>query len=202
MMETKKIVLATHNQGKIREFQKAFAEIGWQAVPIADIAEVEDPEETGTTFEENALQKARCYAKAVDLPVLSDDSGIIACALGDRPGVYSARYGGDCCHSDEERTALLLKNMENKSDRRAMFVSCIACVFPNGEIITARGECYGVITHEPRGQGGFGYDPVFEFPETGKTMAELSHEEKNAVSHRGQALKNFEMKLREYYAHK
>ena len=100
MMETKKIVLATHNQGKIREFQKAFAEIGWQAVPIADIAEVEDPEETGTTFEENALQKARCYAKAVDLPVLSDDSGIIACALGDRPGVYSARYAGH--HGDDE----------------------------------------------------------------------------------------------------
>ena len=99
-METKKIVLATHNQGKIREFQKAFAEIGWQAVPIADIAEVEDPEETGTTFEENALQKARCYAKAVDLPVLSDDSGIIACALGDRPGVYSARYAGH--HGDDE----------------------------------------------------------------------------------------------------
>ena len=99
-METKKIVLATHNQGKIREFQKAFAEIGWQAVPIADIAEVADPEETGTTFEENALQKARCYAKAVDLPVLSDDSGIIACALGDRPGVYSARYAGH--HGDDE----------------------------------------------------------------------------------------------------
>ena len=86
-MMTKQIVLATHNKGKIREFQKAFEKIGWDAVPIADIAEVEDPEETGTTFEENALQKARYYAKAVNLPVLSDDSGIIACALGDKPGV-------------------------------------------------------------------------------------------------------------------
>jgi XTP/dITP diphosphohydrolase len=95
-----KIVLATHNQGKIREFKKAFAEIGWEAVPIADVADVPEPEETGHTFEENALIKAHYYAKTVNLPVLSDDSGIIADALGDRPGIYSARYAG--VHGDDE----------------------------------------------------------------------------------------------------
>ena len=196
MMETKKIVLATHNQGKIREFQKAFAEIGWQAVPIADIAEVEDPEETGTTFEENALQKARCYAKAVDLPVLSDDSGIIACALGDRPGVYSARYAGH--HGDDEaNNQKLIRDLApyTGDDRKGYYACVVALVWPDGRSLTGKGTCDGIIRDFYQGEGGFGYDPLFYLPEFGKTMAELSMEEKNRISHRGRALRDLLSKI-------
>ena len=196
MMETKKIVLATHNQGKIREFQKAFAEIGWQAVPIADIAEVEDPEETGTTFEENALQKARCYAKAVDLPVLSDDSGIIACALGDRPGVYSARYAGH--HGDDEaNNQKLIRDLApyTGDDRKGYYACVVALVWPDGRSLTGKGTCDGIIRDFYQGEGGFGYDPLFYLPEFGKTMAELSMEEKNQISHRGRALRDLLSKI-------
>lgn len=190
MMETKKIVLATHNQGKIREFQKAFAEIGWQAVPIADIAEVEDPEETGTTFEENALQKARCYAKAVDLPVLSDDSGIIACALGDRPGVYSARYAGR--HGDDEaNNQKLIADLAAfpPEQRTVHYICSLVLIWPDGRTVTAEGSCDGILRDFYAGQNGFGYDPLFYVPDKGKTMAELSMAEKNEISHRGKALK-------------
>lgn len=190
MMETKKIVLATHNQGKIREFQKAFAEIGWQAVPIADIAEVEDPEETGTTFEENALQKARCYAKAVDLPVLSDDSGIIACALGDRPGVYSARYAGH--HGDDEaNNQKLIADLAAfpPEQRTVHYICSLVLIWPDGRTVTAEGSCDGILRDFYAGQNGFGYDPLFYVPDKGKTMAELSMAEKNEISHRGKALK-------------
>ncbi|MDR1132149.1 MAG: non-canonical purine NTP pyrophosphatase, partial [Oscillospiraceae bacterium] len=114
------------------------------------------------------------------------------------PGVYSARYGGAACQSDAERTALLLRKLSGAKNRRASFVSCIACVFPNGDVLTAKGECAGELAYTPRGTGGFGYDPVFLFPETGKTMAELSPEEKNAVSHRGKALALFKVKLQAY----
>lgn len=190
MMETKKIVLATHNQGKIREFQKAFAEIGWQAVPIADIAEVEDPEETGTTFEENALQKARCYAKAVNLPVLSDDSGIIACALGDRPGVYSARYAGH--HGDDEaNNQKLIADLAAfpPEQRTVHYICSLVLIWPDGRTVTAEGSCDGILRDFYAGQNGFGYDPLFYVPDKGKTMAELSMAEKNEISHRGKALK-------------
>ena len=189
-METKKIVLATHNQGKIREFQKAFAEIGWQAVPIADIAEVEDPEETGTTFEENALQKARCYAKAVNLPVLSDDSGIIACALGDRPGVYSARYAGH--HGDDEaNNQKLIADLAAfpPEQRTVHYICSLVLIWPDGRTVTAEGSCDGILRDFYAGQNGFGYDPLFYVPDKGKTMAELSMAEKNEISHRGKALK-------------
>lgn len=197
-----RFILASNNKKKLLELGEILSNTGAKVISQSEAGLDLEVEETGTTFEDNALLKAEAACKALGEPAIADDSGLVVEALNGEPGVYSARYGGDSCTSDEERTSLLLSNMTDKNDRRAKFVSCIACVFPNGEIITARGECHGVITHEPRGEGGFGYDPVFEFPETGKTMAELSHEEKNAVSHRGQALKNFEMKLREYYAHK
>ena len=196
MMETKQIVLATHNQGKIREFQKAFKEIGWDAVPIADIAEVEDPEETGTTFEENALQKARYYAKAVNLPVLSDDSGIIACALGDKPGVYSARYAGH--HGDDEaNNQKLIRDLApyKGDDRKGYYACVVALVWPDGRSLTGKGTCDGIIRDFYQGEGGFGYDPLFYLPEFGKTMAELSMEEKNRISHRGRALRDLLSKL-------
>lgn len=197
-----KLVLASNNKKKLTELRDILSDAGVEVLSQSEAGLDLEVEETGTTFEENAFLKAEAACKSLGIPAIADDSGLVVEALGGEPGVYSARYGGDACKNDEERTALLLKNMEGKTDRRARFVSAIACVFPSGEVITARGECHGLITHAPRGEGGFGYDPVFEFPESGRTMAELSKDEKNAVSHRGTALKNFEMKLREHNAHK
>lgn len=193
-------ILASNNKGKLKEMKAILAALGEEVVSQSEGGLSIEAEETGSTFEENALIKAKAACEALSEPAIADDSGLAVEALGGAPGVYSARYGG--CTNDSERVNLLLKNMEGEKNRRAKFVSCIACCFPNGDVITARGECAGVITLDPRGEGGFGYDPVFEFPETGKTMAELSEEEKNAVSHRGKALKIFEMKLREYNADK
>lgn len=193
-----KVVLATRNQGKIREFQKRFSEIGWEVIPIADIADIPEPEETGTTFRENALQKARYYAEAVNLPVLSDDSGIIADVLGNEPGVYSARYAG--VHgNDEANNQKLVKVLRpyRGEARRGHYMCVIAVVWPNGREITAEGRCNGIIRDFYKGTGGFGYDPLFYLPEFGKTMAELSMEEKNKISHRGKAVDAMLKKLKE-----
>ena len=192
-----KIVLATHNKGKIREFTKCFAEIGWDAVPVADVADVAEPEETGATFEENALKKARYYAKATGLPVMSDDSGIIAEALGDKPGVHSARYAG--VHGDDEaNNRKLVEDLKPYSgeDRRGHYSCVVALVWPDGKEITAEGRCDGIIRDFYAGTGGFGYDPLFYLPELGKTMAEISMEEKNKISHRGKALRALMEKLK------
>ena len=193
-------ILASNNRGKLREMKAILAETGAEVVSQREAGADFEAEETGTTFEENALIKARAACAALGEPAIADDSGLCVDALGGAPGVYSARYGG--CKTDPERLALLLKNLGDEKNREAKFVSCIACVFPNGDVLTARGECPGTITTVPRGDGGFGYDPVFELPGTGKTMSELTEEEKNAVSHRGRALKQFQEKLREYDAHK
>lgn len=195
-------ILASNNKGKLKEMKSVLEALGNEVVSQSEAGLSLEAEETGKTFEENALIKARAACKALSEPAIADDSGLSVEALGGAPGVYSARYGGDACENDAERVKLLLKNLEGEKDRNAKFVSCIACVFPNGDSISARGECEGKITNEPRGDGGFGYDPVFELTGTEKTMAELSPEEKNAVSHRGRALKIFEMKLREYNADK
>lgn len=197
-----KFILASNNKNKLTELKTILSGLDAEAVSQTEAGLCFEAEETGSTFEENALIKARAACGALNEPAIADDSGLAVDALGGEPGVYSARYGGDTCRSDAERTALLLRNLQGEKDRRARFVSCIACVFPNGDIITARGDCEGRITIVPRGEGGFGYDPVFEPCEMDKTMAELSAEEKNAVSHRGAALRNFETKLRKYYADK
>ena len=193
-----KVVLATRNQGKIREFQKRFSEIGWEVIPIADIADIPEPEETGTTFRENALQKARYYAEAVNLPVLSDDSGIIADVLGNEPGVYSARYAG--VHGNDEannqKLVEVLRPYRGEA-RRGHSMCVIAVVWPDGREITAEGRCNGIIRDFYKGTGGFGYDPLFYLPEFGKTMAELSMEEKNKISHRGKAVDAMLKKLKE-----
>ena len=195
-------ILASNNKGKLKEIKEILSELNAEVVSQGEAGLVLEAEETGATFEENALIKARAACDALDEPAIADDSGLVVSALNGEPGVYSARYGGETCKNDLERTRLLLKNLGDAVNRKAMFVSCIACVFPSGDIITARGECEGTITAEARGEGGFGYDPVFEIPGLGKTMAELTAEEKNALSHRGRALKIFEMKLREYNADK
>ena len=155
-----------------------------------------EPEETGTTFEENARIKAVAVMQACGLPAAADDSGLVVEALGGAPGVYSARYGGELARTDAERSALLLKNMENMEQRGAKFVSVIAVAYPDGRILTARGECCGEIAREMRGSNGFGYDPLFLLPD-GRHMAELSSEEKNAISHRGRALRELQRQLTE-----
>lgn len=192
-----KLVLATHNQGKIRELKECLAEIGWEAIPVSDISDVPDPAETGKTFKENALQKAHYYMKTVQLPVLSDDSGIIADVLKDEPGIYSARYVG--VHGDDEaNNKKLVERLKfyQGDDRKGHYECVIAVVFPDGKEITTEGKCYGVIRDFEKGNGGFGYDPLFYLPEKGKTMAELSMEEKNEISHRGRALRAMVEELR------
>ena len=147
-----------------------------------------DPEENGTTFEENALIKARAACKASGLPALADDSGLEVDFLNGEPGIRSARY---CEGSDADRVVYLLKKMENipAENRGAQFVSAIACVYPDGTEFAVRGICRGVILTENRGEGGFGYDPVFFVPEEGETFASMPQERKNAISHRANSLK-------------
>lgn len=194
-------VLASNNKGKLKEMKAILSAEGAEVLSQSEAGLSLEAEETGTTFEENALIKARAASEALGEAAIADDSGLVVDALNGEPGVYSARYGGDACQSDEDRVQLLLKNMEGIKNRTARFVSSIACVFPNGDTVTARGECEGTIDFAPKGNGGFGYDPVFLLP-SGKTMAEISAEEKNQISHRAAALKSFEMKLRNYYADK
>ena len=192
-----KIVLATKNKGKIREFREALSRIGWEGVPVSEIADVPDPEETGNTFLENAMQKATAYATALGMPVLSDDSGIIADILGDEPGIYSARYAG--VHGDDEaNNQKLIERLRPYSgdDRRAHYVCAVAIVFPDGKSVTAEGTCEGILRDFYAGSGGFGYDPLFYLPQFGKTMAEISLEEKNKISHRGKALRKLIEKIK------
>ena len=191
-----KLVLASKNQKKLRELREILSAQGVEVVSEADVGVDVDVEETGTTFEENALLKARAVCEACGLPAVADDSGLCVDALGGAPGVYSARYGGPGL-DDVGRYQLLLENMRGMLDRRCKFVSAICCCFPDGEVITARGECPGTLAYAPKGEDGFGYDPIFFLPERKKTFAELTAEEKNAISHRGRALEEFRSKLEE-----
>ena len=191
-----KLVLASKNQKKLRELREILSAQGVEVVSEADVGVDVDVEETGTTFEENALLKARAVCEASGLPAVADDSGLCVDALGGAPGVYSARYGGPGL-DDVGRYQLLLENMRGMLDRRCKFVSAICCCFPDGEVITARGECPGTLAYAPKGEDGFGYDPIFFLLERKKTFAELTAEEKNAISHRGRALEEFRSKLEE-----
>ena len=189
-----KAVLASHNKKKMAEMRAILSELGVEILSQADVGVDIEPEETGTTFEENALIKAEAIMQATGLPAIADDSGLVVDALNGEPGVYSARYGGEGL-DDTGRWQLLLKNMEGKENRACRFVSVICCAFPDGSQLMTRGECHGVVAEGPRGEGGFGYDPVFWLPEKGKSMAELSPEEKNSISHRGNALRVFKEEL-------
>ena len=194
-----KVVLASQNKHKLEEISKITAKFDMELVLQSDLGVQIDVEETGTTFEENSLLKAKAVMEATGLPALADDSGIAVDALNGEPGVYSARYGGDESLDDWGRLLLLLKNTEPVPDgqRQAKFVSVITMVTPEGRVIQARGEIHGELTREARGENGFGYDPIFYYPPLGKTTAELSPEEKNQVSHRAKALKVFYEKLKE-----
>ena len=192
-----KLVLASKNQKKLVEMRDILSHMGVEVCLQSDVGVDVDVEETGTTFEENSLLKARAVMEASGLPAIADDSGLCVDALNGAPGVYSARYGEEGL-DDTGRYRLLLENMRGQTPRTAKFVSVITCCFPNGDVLTARGECPGTIAFAPMGEGGFGYDPVFFIPSLKKTFAQLSPEEKNAISHRGKALEAFQVKLEEY----
>lgn len=192
-----KFVLASQNKHKLTEMQSILSAHGVEVVLQSDMGLHVDVEETGETFAENAMLKAQAVMKASGLPAIADDSGVCVDALNGAPGVYSARYGG-LELDDAGRYRLLLSNMQGARTRAAHFTSAIACVFPNGDTLEAQGICPGTIAFAPQGDGGFGYDPVFFLPELRKTYAQLTPEEKAAVSHRGKALEIFDGKLREY----
>ena len=180
-------VIATNNAHKLREIRAILENDSRTFLSMEEAHIHTDPEETGATFEENALIKARAACAASGLPAMADDSGICVDALNGAPGIHSARY---CPGTDRERTEFLLKNMEAVPDgqRQGRFVSVIACVYPDGTEFTVRGECEGVILREIRGEGGFGYDPVFFSPGDGCTFAEMPQARKNEISHRARAL--------------
>ena len=186
-----KLVLASKNPHKLIEMQTILGRLGLEVVLESEVGVDVDVEETGATFEENALLKAKAVMEASRMAAIADDSGLVVDALNGAPGVFSARYGGK--NSDPERTAYLLENMKDipREQRTARFVSAIACVLPDGITVTAEGVCEGTILFETRGDNGFGYDPVFYVPSLGKTFAEADGAEKNAISHRGNALNEF-----------
>ena len=187
------LILASRNQKKIKEMETILATHfpGVRILSLDDVGFEGDIEENGTTYEENALIKARTAVEAGhhQYPAIADDSGLSVEALDGAPGVYSARYAGG--HGDDAaNNALLLKNLSHLpvSERTARFVCCIALVYPDGREMTVRGETEGLIIDEARGNGGFGYDPYFYYQPFGKTFSELTAEEKNAISHRGKAI--------------
>jgi len=194
-----RFVLASQNKHKLVEMQSILSAHGVEVVLQGELGLHVDVDETGTTFAENAMLKARAVMEASGLPAIADDSGVCVDALNGAPGIYSARYGGPEL-DDIQRYELLLQNMRGVTSRAAHFTSAIACIFPNGDTIEAEGICPGTIAYAPQGDGGFGYDPVFYLPQLKKTYAQLTADEKAAVSHRGKALEVFDGKLREYLA--
>lgn len=189
-----KILLATTNRGKIAELRALLAELNIEIIGLDQLPQRLDVEENGETFLDNALLKARAYAQLSGLPTIADDSGLCVQALGGRPGVHSARYAGPGA-DDLTNNAKLLREMQTQTDRRAKFVCVSVCVLPTGETIEATGECAGEILRELRGAAGFGYDPLFFHPPSGKTFAELSAAEKNRISHRALSLATLKTKM-------
>jgi XTP/dITP diphosphohydrolase len=185
-----KFVLATASPGKVKEMRDILSNLGIEVVTRDDLDININVEETGATFYENAKLKADAICSASNLPAIADDSGLVVEALDGRPGVFSSSFGGEDLTA-EQRCKFLLNAMKNVEQRRAKFVCNIVCVFPDGKELTAIGECAGTIATEVRGLKGFGYDPVFIPAGYDKTMAELSSDEKNAISHRGKALREF-----------
>ena len=183
-----KLVIATTNQGKLREYAAILADLPLELCSLRDLGIDDDVEETGTTFAENALLKARYYAARSGLPAWADDSGLEVAALNGAPGVYSARFAGHGA-SDADRNALLLEKLAHVPfhARLARFVCVVALAMPDGTAETVEGVLPGVIDFEPRGTGGFGYDPLFYVVDEDRTLAEIPAERKNAISHRARA---------------
>lgn len=187
------IVIATHNVGKAKEFESLFAQFQIKVKTLEDYPELGEVEETGTTFEENAKIKAETIANALGKIVIADDSGLMVDALDGRPGVYSARYAGEE-KSDQKNNEKLLQELDGVEDekRTARFYCALAVATPLEETNLVSGTCEGRITYEPAGENGFGYDPIFYVESLGKTMAQLTKEEKNRISHRANAIRNLE----------
>ncbi len=191
-----KLLVASNNKGKLKEFNTILGELGIECVSMADMGIDIDVPETGTTFMENAKIKAEAIYKIAKVPTVSDDSGLVVDALNGEPGVYYARYGGKT-GDDKANIEKLLYNLKNVPVRTARFKSALWLVLDENTSVTAEGSVEGVIIDEPRGDNGFGYDPVFFSPALGKTFAEADGKEKNSVSHRGNAIRELKVKLSE-----
>lgn len=193
-----KIVLGTRNQHKIKEIKKEFAKINIEVVGLDEYLEnqdIEEPIEDGTTFQENAIIKAKYYYDLVKVPCLCDDSGLCVIPLNGEPGINSARYsGGD----DKDNRDFLRQNLKGMFPAKAYF-NCDLIYYDGKEIISTNGKIYGEIIDEERGEDGFGYDCIFYYPPYEKTLSEISMEEKNKISHRGQAIEEMLKKLKEKY---
>ena len=198
-----RIVLASNNAHKLEELRAILTTLGMEVVAQKELGISVEPEESGTTFEENSYIKAKTVMDCCQLPTIADDSGLMVDALGGEPGVYSARYGGAACRSDRDRLEYLLAQMQNVPDgkRTAKFVSVITLLTPDGKRVVARGECPGEILRAPAGENGFGYDPVFYVPQEGCTFAQLPAERKNRISHRARALEAFAEQIRREQDH-
>ena len=182
-MKRKTLVIATKNKGKLREFSSIFTGVYDEILSLVDFDNIPHIEETGLSFRENALIKAKTTSDFLGIDAIGDDSGLVVDALGGSPGIYSARYAGEGA-SDDDNNEKLLSELEGEKNRNARFVCCIALVLTDGTQEFFEGGCSGQITQEKRGESGFGYDPVFYVPRYGKTMAELGPEIKNKISHR------------------
>lgn len=193
-----KLILASNNAHKIREFRELVEGMDVELLSQREAGLELDVEETGTTFEANAYIKAKAVTDALGCAAVSDDSGLEVDCLDGRPGVYSARYGGGHDVNDEDKNAFLLKEMGDTDNRTARYVCAICCTMPDGHVIECRGECEGEMLKAPRGNGGFGYDPIFKPEGHDRAMAELTPDEKNAISHRGKAMREFLKKFEEY----
>ena len=194
-----KILIATKNDGKAREDRKLFEHKGIEVITLKDLNEQVEIIENGRTFSENALIKAQTLTDKLNIPVLADDSGLVVDALNGAPGIYSARYAGD--HDDEANNKKLLEELKKVPDekRTAHFHCSIVATAPDKTPLEANGDVYGLIAHEKHGEDGFGYDPLFYYPEFGKTFGEIGMEEKNKVSHRAKATENLLEKFDEWW---
>ncbi len=188
-----KFVLASHNKKKLKEMADILGKFGIQIELLPENAP--EPEENGKTFAENARIKAVSAMKFTGLPAIADDSGLCVDALGGKPGIYSARY---CEGSDADRNALLLKNMQGKNNRKCYFACAICCAFPDGSFIDSFGKCEGEVLNNPKGDNGFGYDPIFYVREHKCTFGELSPQIKDEISHRAVAIRDVANKLKKY----
>lgn len=194
-----KIIFATGNKDKMREIRAILADLDMEVVSMKEVGVAAEAEENGATFMENAIIKAKDIASKVqDAIVMADDSGLVVDALNGEPGIYSARYMGEDT-SYRIKNANIISRLEGVpvEDRTARFACAIAAVMPDGTVLTTEGTIEGYIGYEERGEGGFGYDPIFMVPELGCSTAELTDEEKNAISHRGRALEALKVKLQE-----
>ena len=196
-----KFVLASHNKGKIQEVKQIWEPMGFEIVPMPeDFPEIE---ENGESFEENAMIKPLAVSKALSLPAIADDSGLVVDALDGFPGIHSARWAGPDATAHDRNLLLLEKLLSVPEDQRgAEFVCVAACVFPDGKELAVRGQCRGTILSEEHGTGGFGYDPIFCVPKYGCTFGELDPEVKNSISHRARAFTALGSALRVYMEEK